>query len=274
MRKKLPLVTVVVPSYNHEEFIEETIESIINQTYKNIELIVIDDGSVDNSVDIIKNLSYKYKFIFIHRENKGLAATLNEGIDLSNGKYFSICASDDKFSLNKISQQIKFMEESKNENIAGVFGYVEMIPNIKKKYNKVILKKETYSFLKVSMHKFYLPAPTNFYLKKALIKVNGFDEDTILEDWSIYLKLTYAGYNLVRLPYILTYYRKHDKNISNNISKMDYARKKLIKKYSFLSYYKIILKRMEYVTMIHYLKRLDIRFIIFFIKFLRRLFFR
>ena len=87
--ENIPLVSVVVPCYNHEKYVKETIESIVNQTYKNIELIVIDDGSKDNSVKVIQELADKYGFTFIHRPNKGLSATLNEGIRLSKGKYFN-----------------------------------------------------------------------------------------------------------------------------------------------------------------------------------------
>ena len=111
MNKILPLVSVIVPCYNHEKYVEETIESIVNQTYENIELIVIDDGSKDASPQIIEELSKKYNFKFIHRSNKGLSATLNEGIRLSQGKYISVCASDDKLKLDKIEKQVKFMEE-------------------------------------------------------------------------------------------------------------------------------------------------------------------
>ncbi len=106
----LPLVSVVVPCYNHEKYVKETIESIINQTYKNIELIVIDDGSKDNSVQVIQEMADKHGFTFVHRPNKGLSATLNEGIRLSKGKYFCAIASDDILMLEKIEKQVTFME--------------------------------------------------------------------------------------------------------------------------------------------------------------------
>lgn len=92
-----PLVTVIIPSYNHERYISQSIESVVFQSYKNIEIIVIDDGSKDQSVTLINGLADKYGFIVIARENRGVAKTLNEGIGLARGKYMSFLASDDYY---------------------------------------------------------------------------------------------------------------------------------------------------------------------------------
>ena len=75
-----PLVSVVVSCYNHENYIKESLLSVLNQTYQNIELIVFDDGSIDNSADIIEALSKEYDFFFQRQENIGLTATSNKAI--------------------------------------------------------------------------------------------------------------------------------------------------------------------------------------------------
>lgn len=97
---ELPLVTVMIPSYNHEKYIKESIQSVIDQTYSRLELIVIDDGSKDNSIQIIEEMRLACEqrfehFQFIFRENRGLSRTLNQGLSLARGEYFSIVASDD-----------------------------------------------------------------------------------------------------------------------------------------------------------------------------------
>ncbi|WP_096779595.1 glycosyltransferase family 2 protein [Zobellella denitrificans] len=111
-----PLVTVAVPVFNHEAYVEKTILSILNQTYNNIKLVVIDDGSSDNSVEVIKELNERFDFVFVSQENRGCAATLNRAIrEFSEGKYFSISASDDYWAPDKIEKQVAYME--KNEDV-------------------------------------------------------------------------------------------------------------------------------------------------------------
>ena len=103
------LVTVLIPSYNHQKYIKDAILSVINQTYKNIELIVIDDGSSDDSLQIIRSLGKKYNFKYIIRENRGICATLNEALNMAKGVYFCGLGSDDMFFPEKIEKQVNFM---------------------------------------------------------------------------------------------------------------------------------------------------------------------
>ena len=95
MFDKNPLVTIVIPSYNHADFIERAIESVFNQTYKNIEVILIDDGSTDSTKTRVEKLQKKFSFQAIFQENIGLSATLNKLIDMASGEYISVCSSDE-----------------------------------------------------------------------------------------------------------------------------------------------------------------------------------
>jgi len=111
-----PLVSIITPSYNASEYIEETIESVLNQTYQNWELIIIDDYSDDNSRDIIEKYIEKNKRIktIYNEKNMGAAQSRNRGIELSTGKYIAFLDSDDLWLPNKLKKQIKLMQE---ENI-------------------------------------------------------------------------------------------------------------------------------------------------------------
>lgn len=106
-------ISVIVPVYNMEQYIEKCLKSIINQTYKNIELIIINDGSTDNSEEII--IKYKNKFPNIIRpykqENKGLAAARNFGIKKAKGEYICFLDSDDYIDVNLFSKLEKYMNE-------------------------------------------------------------------------------------------------------------------------------------------------------------------
>jgi glycosyltransferase involved in cell wall biosynthesis len=103
-----PLVTVIVPSYNHGRFIAQCLESIYCQTWKSIELIIIDDGSTDDSVERIRQLLLACPFPhqFITRENRGAAHTINEAVALASGDYINILNSDDRFRAERIEKMV------------------------------------------------------------------------------------------------------------------------------------------------------------------------
>ena len=102
------LVTVVIPSYNHEHYIEQAIASVLSQDYQPIELIVIDDGSTDNSPQIIKELHDKQRnFTYLSQKNSGLIATLKLGLNRAKGDFFCQLASDDFLASNSLSKRVE-----------------------------------------------------------------------------------------------------------------------------------------------------------------------
>ncbi|CAA6820078.1 MAG: Glycosyl transferase family 2 [uncultured Sulfurovum sp.] len=117
---ELSMISVVMSVYNAEKYLDEAIESIINQTYRNFEFIIINDGSNDKSLEIIK----KYKnqderIVLISRENRGLISSLNEGIERAKGKYIARMDADDISLSTRFEEQIKFMEENSDVGVCG-----------------------------------------------------------------------------------------------------------------------------------------------------------
>lgn len=112
MANKIPLVTIITPSFNHARYLENTVKSVIDQTYDHIEYIIIDDGSSDNSHEVIKGLAEKYPQIKyrLYTENKG-HIRMNEAIEMAKGEYISILSSDDWYLPDKIEKQIKKFQE-------------------------------------------------------------------------------------------------------------------------------------------------------------------
>lgn len=110
-----PLVSIIIPVYNGADYVAEAIESAINQTYKNIEIIVVNDGSTDNgkTEDVIQK--YKSKIKYIKKENGGVSSALNLGIKEMNGDYFSWLSHDDKYELDKVEKQIKLLNKYDNQ---------------------------------------------------------------------------------------------------------------------------------------------------------------
>ena len=98
-----PMVSVIIPVYNAEAYLEECLDSVVNQTLKNIEIICVNDGSTDNSLDILKEYQEKDdRVIIINQENQGAGVARNQGIKVAKGNYLSILDADDFFELNML----------------------------------------------------------------------------------------------------------------------------------------------------------------------------
>lgn len=211
-----PLVTVIIPSYNHEQYITQAIESVVSQTYKNLEFIVIDDGSNDQSLKVINSLADKHGFIVINRENRGLAKTLNEGIGLAKGKYISFLASDDYYLPHRIKNAVIQFEKSA-ENVAAIYcdGYIinnngKKIGLFGEKHSRP-LTGGLYNNLLIGN---WIPAIGMTY-KVEVLRNFMFDERFKIEDYTLYLRMfknkkhKLAFYNDLGFAY-----RWHESNIS------------------------------------------------------------
>lgn len=235
------LVTVIIPAYNHEKYIADCIESIIKQDYKNIELIIINDGSIDSTAN--KILKYEgecnkrfQNFIFIDRVNEGVVKTINEGINLSKGEYVCFIASDDMMIDGRIKKQVEFMKE-KNSNIScGNSLLIEgntktNIPVINDSLKEKYCKKTQFYNLIIN---YFISSPT-VMMKKCLIDKMGFyDEKFKIEDWPYYVKVA-EKYSIDFIDDYLCYYRIHDNNTQTN-KKLMFIEEKRILKYFFITY--------------------------------------
>ena len=214
----LPLVTIIVPCYNHENYIVECIESLVHQTYPNIELIVLDDGSSDNSAMILKELSQKYNFYFDDQQNIGLSRTLNKAISLSSGDYISVCASDDKYALDKTAKQVTYLQ--KNPKFASCFTNKIIFDD---KGNERIedsgKRKSGWIFKELLMDTFSIPAPSHMIRREVFNTIGLYDESLKVEDWDMWLRMS-KKYQLGFLDQPLIYYRVHDTNTHGNVNLM------------------------------------------------------
>lgn len=216
-----PLVSVIVPCFNHESFVEQCLRSILDQDYRNIELIVIDDGSTDSSVVKIEALrtvcaSRFTRAVFIYRENRGLCNTLNEALGCATGQFIAPFASDDIMMPNRISTQVRafFRVHAREPRLVAVYSGVELVNaegkllRTKKGSGRVV------SFESAFLRKEFLPTPTFFALKVAIADVGNFDSSLSLEDFYMRLKLTAAGGKFYVIKEPLVQYRQHAENMS------------------------------------------------------------
>ncbi len=219
------LVSIVIACYNHSDFVQECIKSIINQDYKNIELIIIDDGSEDNSVDMIREViplcqERFVRFEFRYRSNKGLCATLNEAIEWCSGIYLSLFASDDIMFSDRISKQIAtFNEKVKiKSNLVAIYSGVEFIDNEGMSKGHKAGSGGFCDFNGVAFRTEFLPSPTFLVIREKILEVGGFNPNFKVEDFYMRLKLTSAGGVFYIMPEALVKYRRHDDNLSKKSS--------------------------------------------------------
>lgn len=213
--KKQPLVSVVMPAYNSEKYIAEAIESILNQTYKNFEFIIVNDGSTDNTLKIIKKYAKKDKRIKVinNKENLKICKSLNRGITSSKGKYIARVDSDDISLPERFEEQVDFLEKNKE---AGVVGADMQIFNGLTKENISIRKYEkTDEKLRKTIF-FYSPFahPAVMIRKRVLEDLGQYNEEYHdCEDLELWFRIG-SKYKFANINKILIKYRFHPNSIT------------------------------------------------------------
>lgn len=213
------LVTVIIASYNHGPYIEQSILSVLNQTYPHIELLVIDDGSSDDSVERIQRLQAQHGFDFRVQRNQGLTQTLNDAIARARGELIAPFGSDDIMMPDRIAIQVQYMADKPEVGICA--GNIELIDAQGELFPEARQRRDV-PFRRLDFEDMFLerkpypPAPTLLIRREALQKVGGFDPDVRLEDLMIELKVTHAGYFIDGLSVVMARYRKHASNTYKN----------------------------------------------------------
>jgi alpha-1,3-rhamnosyltransferase len=259
--KNLPLVTICIPAYNHERYVGQTIQSVIDQTYENIELIIINDGSTDKTDEVIRKYIPEcekrfVRFEYRNRENKGLSATLNEAVDWAKGKYFSPIASDDVLLKDKISVLVDKLE-SLDDSYAAAFGNAIFIddegkelylcrksglPTSKEKgFNLFLdyyLSNRDFDYKDANLFGSYitllagnyLPAMSCVIKLENIREVGAWTEGNTIEDWEMWLKLS-KKYKFAYVDKPVALYRWHTTNSVKAIAKnIHYDALNLLKK--------------------------------------------
>ncbi|MDR1996645.1 glycosyltransferase [Azonexus sp.] len=214
------LVTVIISSYNHAPYIEESILSVVEQTYPHIELLVVDDGSTDDSVSKIEALQRIRGFDFRVQKNQGLTRTLNETITRAKGNWVAPFGSDDIMLSDRLSLQMAYIADKPEVGICA--GNMELMDSDGTPYPNQNPQNDP-PFRRLDFEDVFLqrkpfaPAPTLLIRKEAFEKAGGFNPDIRLEDLYIQLKITHAGYFIDALGTRMARYRKHPTNTYKNI---------------------------------------------------------
>ena len=193
-----PLVSVICITRNHERFCIESLDSVLNQTYKNIEWIILDAASTDNTVELIDNwlVENSVKAVFLkEKELKPVTVNLNKALTYAHGEYVQFLSLDDALLNDKIRNQVNLME--KNKSLGMVFSDAVVV----NEKSEVICnaycgiddaKYESYTnteFYKLFQDSPRIVAPTALYRKRVLDDLGRFDESITIEDWDMYLRI-------------------------------------------------------------------------------------
>ena len=214
-----PLVTIICLCYNHEKFVLEALDSVIKQEYLNIELIIVDDCSTDNSVRVIENWLTNYPQIsfFKNSKNQGNTKTFNNVLQFAKGEYIIDLAADDRLLPNCILTQIKTFQNSTYTNLGIVYGNFNLI-NENGTFKKLYFSENEYPesgdvYEMVIGRKVKLGSIAAIYKTDVLKQLGGYDENLAYEDLDIWVRIS-RDYKVEYVPISLAEKRELDSSLS------------------------------------------------------------
>ena len=194
-----PLVSVCIPAYNNAGYIKDTIDSILNQTYKNIELIIVDDCSTDNTVEVIESVSDERIKLFHNDTNLGMTGNWNRCLELAQGEFIKLICADDMIDENAIEKEAQAMEKCPTASLVESDTRLVDIDGKKKgafkRYHSKGLVDGKKLAKKALIRKDFYGAPVNNLIRKcALEKTGGFDDSfTYILDFDLWVSLSCTG---------------------------------------------------------------------------------
>ncbi len=210
------LVSVIMPAYNGERYIKQAIESVLTQTYPHWELIVVDDGSTDNTAEIVS--SYKdQRIVYVFQENRGQAATLNRGLNIARGEFITTLDVDDWFTPNSLYERAMFLDTSPQYDV--VYGdgiFCDKDGNQLKRFSELRSGDVTGDVFDVMLSNSFFGTGANVMVRKRALEQNHirYDESIVwCQDYDLYLRLA----EKCKFGYVdssMVWYRLHQDNMT------------------------------------------------------------
>ena len=196
-------VSVIMPCYNKGEYVEEAVKSVLEQTYGNIEIVIVNDGSSDNSSEVIKSLADKYKHIlfFDEKENRGVVWARNFAVEASTGEFILPLDADDTIDSSFVEKAVKILEKNQKMIVSCRFIFDKKSNETKGLIDtkKILTGEETFCC-------------TSMFRKSDFEAVGGYKEcmnDIGCEDWELYLNFINHGYKFYKINEKLFNYRRN-----------------------------------------------------------------
>ena len=228
-----PTVSVIIPTYNRAHLIDRAITSVLNQTYQDLEIIVIDDGSTDNTEEVIRSFPDKRVNYIKHKKNKGVSSARNTGIKVAKGKYIAFLDSDDEWLSEKLGKQIKVLQ-NKSPEVGVAYSDVLYIDENGKNMNRKLLnpKKEGYIYEDL-LGGNCVGTPSTLLIKKECFNRVGLFDDLLngQGDWDMWIRIAkYYRFVFTEVP--LVKYRLHSNRISENLELQIITSNRILVKYA------------------------------------------
>ena len=252
----LPLVTVLLPTYNCELYVKDAVQSILKQTYSNFECIIIDDCSTDKTVEILKSFSDRRIKLIEKPKNSGYTNSLNYGLTIAQGKYIARMDGDDISLPTRFEKQVALFEANPKLVVCGsVFQIIDS--------DQVIFKPETHEDIKLELLKDSAIGHPTAMLRASVLKAHNISYDTSkepAEDYDLWVRLLKYGvfYNIQEILFL---YRIHEGQVS--ITKKEKQRTKASEsRFKMLSYFNVPLNEAQkeaYINLFSYTKKVKPR---------------
>ncbi|WP_160109597.1 glycosyltransferase family 2 protein [Pseudomonas izuensis] len=208
-----PLVSIVAPCYNAEKYLEEAIKSIFAQDYPNFEVIIVDDGSSDNSVEMLKRLQQSYEFQLYSQPNQGVSAALNHGLRYAKGVYVSTPDLDDIMLPESVRIRADYLDRNPNVGCVGaLITYMDSDGNTIKQQKRDSTR--VYDFDQILSSAIVIGAPVALYRMSAMRRAGFYAPHLRVQDFQMTLRVAHLGYEIHEIPVYTTRYRRHPNNLS------------------------------------------------------------
>ena len=228
MSAQEPLVSVIIPVYNTAAYVKQTIESVLAQTWANKEIIVVNDGSTDETPSIL--IQFGNSIQVIHQENKGLGAARNTGIRAAQGDLIAFIDADDLWEPEFLETQVTALTSNPDVDIVYCWwSYIDQYGNQLPQQDRFSKSGDLLQTLITSNR---IPIMATLLRRKCVETTKGFDEDKlIIEDWDFWLRVAYQGYRFICTPKKLVKYRFHRNNMTLNIERSPLCYLNVIEKF-------------------------------------------
>ncbi len=204
----LKLVSIITPTYNRADLIGETMDSILSQDYPNLEYIIIDDGSRDETEKVVNKYKKKFskrKIVYLKQKNTGETRAVNKGFSLAHGDIIAVINSDDPLLPKAINTIAMYMQ--KNPRVLAVYPDWEVIDEFSKVKDKVNV--ENFNYIKMLKEYYCMPGPGTFFKRECIKLTNGRDPALkYTADFAFWLKIGMYG-EIARIPKTLATFRVH-----------------------------------------------------------------